>query len=104
MPESRRPPAIWSPEARADLAEIWTYYAQVAGRQTAENIVRKIAGTCEVISDHPFAGRTRDELRLGIRSLAVRPHVVFYRVVADVPEIVRVLDGRRDVDAIFADE
>jgi toxin ParE1/3/4 len=103
MPASR-PPAVWSPEARADLEEIWTYYAGVAGRQTADNIVRKIAGTCIVISDHPLAGRARDELRPGVRSLAVRPHVVFYRVVNGMPEIVRVLDGRRDIDAIFAED
>jgi plasmid stabilization system protein ParE len=31
------------------------------------------------------------------------PHVVFYRVVADEVEIVRVIDGRRDIDQIFAD-
>jgi len=57
MPENRRPPVIWSPEARADLEEIWTYYAQVAGRQTADNIARKIADACNVISDHPLCRR-----------------------------------------------
>jgi toxin ParE1/3/4 len=103
MPENRRPPASWSSEARVDLEEIWTYYAQVAGRQTADNIARKIADACNVISDHPLAGRARDELRPGIRSFAVRPHVIFYRLMADVPEIVRLLDGRRDIDAIFAE-
>jgi toxin ParE1/3/4 len=103
MPENRRPPLIWSPEARADLEEIRTYYAEVAGRQTADNIARKIADACGVIADYPLAGRARDELRPGIRSFAVRPHVIFYRVVADTPEIVRVLDGRRDIDAIFTE-
>jgi plasmid stabilization system protein ParE len=34
--------AIWSPEAILDLDEIWTYYERVAGRNTAEKIVRKI--------------------------------------------------------------
>jgi plasmid stabilization system protein ParE len=29
------------------------------------------------------------------------PHVVFYRVVDDIPEIVRVLDGRQDIDEKF---
>jgi toxin ParE1/3/4 len=56
-----------------------------------------------VIADHPLAGRSRDELRSGIRSVAVRPHIIFYRLVGGVPEIVRVLDGRRDLDEIFAD-
>jgi plasmid stabilization system protein ParE len=48
MPASKRP-VIWSPEARADLEEIWTYYAGVAGRQTADNVTRRIGAACGVI-------------------------------------------------------
>jgi len=29
--------------------------------------------------------------------------VVFYRVVNDAPEIIRVLDGRQDIEEIFAE-
>jgi toxin ParE1/3/4 len=101
MPAGKRP-LIWSPEARADLADIWTHYAGAAGLQTADKIVRDIHAACRPLEHFPLAGRTRDELRHGLRSLAVRPHVVFYRVVDGVPEIGRVLDGRRDLDEIFA--
>jgi len=31
------------------------------------------------------------------------PHVVFYRVVGEEAEIVRVIDGRRDIERVFAD-
>jgi toxin ParE1/3/4 len=55
------------------------------------------------IEDHPFAGRTREELRSGFRSLAATPHVVFYRVKNNLPEIIRILDSRRDIEEIFAD-
>ena len=103
MPENRRP-VIWSPEARSDLEEIWSYYAQVAGRATADNIARNIGRACIMLEEHPLAGRARDELRRGLRSITVRPHVVFYRITDNDPEIVRVLDGRRDIDRIFADE
>lgn len=94
--------AAWSPEARADLVEIWDYYAAVAGRQTEDNIARDIAAACALIEDYPQGGRSRNELGPGLRSVAVRPHVVFYRLRDNVPEIVRVLDGRRDLDEIFA--
>jgi len=57
-----------------------------------------------MLEEHPLAGRARDELRLGLRSITVPPHVVFYRITDNDPEIVRVLDGRRDIDRIFADE
>jgi toxin ParE1/3/4 len=99
----RRRPIDWSQDARADLSEIWNYYVKVAGRHTADQIVREIGDVCRLLEDHPFAGRARDEVRPGVRSIAARPHVVFYRVNNDVAEIVRVLDGRRDLDEIFAE-
>lgn len=95
---------IWSPESIGDLTDVWNYYAQVAGRRTADNIIREIGNTVRLLEDHPYGGRARDEVRGGLRSLAANPHVIFYRVTADeVAEVVRVLDGRRDIDAIFDD-
>jgi toxin ParE1/3/4 len=95
--------AIWSPEAIFDLEEIWTYYERVTGRNTAEKVVRKIDEVIAMIEQHPFSGRSRDELRPGFRSFAATPHVVFYRVANDVPEIIRILDSRRDIEEIFSD-
>jgi toxin ParE1/3/4 len=96
-------PVIWSPEARTDLSDIWSYYVQVAGRQTADNIIRHIGRACLLLGDHPFGGRARDDVRPGLRSVVARPHVVFYAE-DESAEIVRVLDGRRDLDEIFADD
>jgi toxin ParE1/3/4 len=98
-----RRPLIWSPDARADLTDIWNYYSHVAGPHTANNVVRRISEACSLLEDHPYAGRSRNEVRPGLRSVVATPHVVFYRVVADEVEIVRVIDGRRDIDQIFAD-
>jgi toxin ParE1/3/4 len=57
-----------------------------------------------MLKEHPRAGRARDEIRPGLRSVASRSYVVFYRIRSDTAEIVRVLDGRRDLDEIFADD
>ena len=76
MTESEGRPVIWSSDARSDLSEIWDYYFKVAGR-------------------------VREEVRPGLRSIAASPHVVFYRVRDEAAAIIRVLDGRRDLDDIF---
>jgi plasmid stabilization system protein ParE len=59
------------------MDEIWNYYEQGAGRTIAEKIIREIGDIVATIEDHPFAGRPRDELRRGFRSLAARPTSCF---------------------------
>jgi toxin ParE1/3/4 len=69
----------------------------------ADRILRQIAKAVAVMDDFLLAGRARDEIRVGLRSLAAVPQIVFYRLKDDRPEIVRVLDGRQDIEEIFAD-
>jgi toxin ParE1/3/4 len=77
---------------------------RIGGRQGHDRkIAREIGEVIATIEEHPFAGRARGELRQGFRSLSARPHVVFYRVVNDIAEIIRVLDGRQDIEEIFTD-
>jgi plasmid stabilization system protein ParE len=75
-----KPPIIWSPEALNDINHIWDYYAGTAGRATADKVLRQIAKVVATIDDFPLAGRTRDEIRTGLRSLATSPQVIFYRL------------------------
>ena len=97
-------PVIWSPEAESDLADIWSYYRDVAGAQAAEGkSLRAISKACLLLEEHALVGRARDEIRPGLRSVLVSPHVVFYRVSGETAQIVRILDGRRDIEDIFAD-
>jgi toxin ParE1/3/4 len=100
----RRRAIVWSPQARADLSDTWDYYAKVADRQRADRIVSEINDACRLIEEHPFGGRSRDEVRPGLRSIFARPYVIFYRVRDEVAEIVRILHGRRDLDEIFNDD
>jgi toxin ParE1/3/4 len=64
MAEAKRA-ALWSSEALDDRERIWDYYVRVAGRNTAEKILREIAEVIALLEEHPFAGRARNELRPG---------------------------------------
>jgi toxin ParE1/3/4 len=94
---------MWSSDALSDLESLWTYYLQAAGPDTAEKIVREIYEVTDVLAEHPQAGRMRNEIRHGLRSLATAPHVIFYRIKNDIPEIIRILDGRQDIEEIFSE-
>jgi len=98
-----KPSILWSPEALDDIDHLWDYYVHAAGRVTADKVLREIAKAVAVIDDFPLAGRARDEIRAGLRSLATAPQIVFYRLKDDRPEIVRVLNGRQDIEEIFSD-
>jgi len=54
MAEPRRV-ALWSPEALDDRERIWDYYVQIAGRHTAEKLLREIAEVIGLLEEHPFA-------------------------------------------------
>jgi|SRR4051812_48514618 toxin ParE1/3/4 len=101
---ARRCVALWSPEALCDLDDMWNHYARVAGPPTADKLLRDIGSVVTTLEEHPYAGRGRDEIRSGLHSFATSVHVVFYRIVDDRPEIVRVLDGRRDLEEIFSND
>jgi toxin ParE1/3/4 len=64
----------------------------------------EVARVVATIDDFPRAGRSRDEIRAGLRSLASSPQIVFYRLKDGRPEIVRVLDGRQDIEEIFSED
>ena len=92
-------PIVWSSAALADLAELWSHYATVAGRLTADKTVRDVGEACRAIAARPFAGRSRNDVRAGLRSIAAGAVVVFYRVGRhDGAEVLRVLDRRKDVE------
>jgi toxin ParE1/3/4 len=49
-------------------------------------------------------GRSREELAPGLRSVAEKSYVIFFRYRADAIEVVRVFHGHQDVDATYAEE
>jgi plasmid stabilization system protein ParE len=50
---AHRPSIIWSPEALDDIDRLWDYYAGIAGRSTADKIIRDIVKVATTIDDFP---------------------------------------------------
>lgn len=94
--------ALLAREAETDLDQIWLYIAQESGNtDIADRFVDRATALFLRIAAEPYLGRRRDELRAGMRSFPFGNHLVFYRVQEDTVLILRVLHGRRDIDALF---
>lgn len=94
------PVIVKRPLARSDLAEIWDYIAD-DNETRADAFVDLIDQKFQELARHPNMGRSRDELEEGLRSFPLARYVIFYRVIPGGVEIIRVLHGSRDLNAIF---
>lgn len=92
-----------SPRAKSDLIEIWDYIAEDSEAR-ADDFVAKIHEKFLALAEHPGIGRARDELEKDIRSFPVGRYIIFYRPFAEGIEVVRVLHGFRDLDALFDED
>ncbi len=69
----------------------------------ADDFIDLIDEKFQNLSRQPGLGRRREELVAGLRSFPVGRYVIFYLQVQDCLQIVRILHGARDLDAVFAD-
>ncbi len=58
----------------------------------------------DMLSTHPLAGRPRDDLFPGCRSIQVEQHIIyFHQPRADEIEVLRILDHRQDASPAVKD-
>jgi len=91
------------PLAEADILEIWDYIAD-DDPAAADRWVDQIDRQFRLLATQPKVGRARDKLVPGVRSFPFGRYVVFYMSIDDGIDVVRVLHGARDIDAIFHPE
>jgi toxin ParE1/3/4 len=89
-----------SPLAEEDFREIWRYIAQF-NQDAADKLLRRIDEKLQLYADNPRMGTSRENWAPGLRSFPVGNYVVFYRIVDDGIELVRVLHGMRDLKSMF---
>jgi len=95
------PHVLRTAQAATDLLEIWVYIAQESSMEVADRVLGTVDQKCQALAEQPGIGRRRDELAPGLRSLPVGSYVVFYRGRENGIEVIRVLHGARDIEALF---
>jgi toxin ParE1/3/4 len=86
--------------ANQDLLQIYSYLAE-RNQTAADNLIQEIDSQFRNLARFPFIGRERDSLAPGIRSIVVGTFLVLYLVERERIVVVRIIDGRMDVDEEF---
>ena len=85
-----------SPQARADAKAIWRYIAR-DNPAAATRMLHRFDEQVRKVADIPNAGRPRDDLAPGVRSIPLGSYLLFYRPIKGGIELVRILHGARDI-------
>ncbi len=98
---------IWSNQARADLLDIHLLIG-VDQPAAAERYLDRIEAKFELLRSQPRMGVRRSDIRPSMRMLVEAPYLLLYRTLPDTDEgpvdsveIIRVIDGRRNLHGIF---
>ena len=92
-----------TPTASRDIESIMDYLAEKVSVETAEHFLEKIDAKFKLLVKFPQIGRRRDELYPGLRSVSLEDYLIFYRLVPEGIEVMRVVGGYRDLEALFVE-
>jgi toxin ParE1/3/4 len=101
---------IRRPSANRDLVGIFRHYAREAGLRVADRFFAQAQATFTRLASMPGIGtpyEPDEPLYADLRYFPVarfRMYLVFYRPVPGGIEVLRVLHGARDIDALLAEE
>ncbi len=97
----------WTQQARRDLLDIYELIG-AEQPQAADRYLDRIEALAGHLAEHPRMGPARPDIAPELRMLVEKPYLILYRLEGDESEgpvdlvqIVRVIDGRRDLQALF---
>jgi len=88
------------PAALKDLEDIYDFIAD-DNLARAGQFIDLIEEKCSDLAKNPLIGRLRPELKKDLRSFPVQRYLIFYWVKKNTVEVVHVLHGARDFEALF---
>jgi toxin ParE1/3/4 len=93
---------VFTPEARADLLELYDYIAENGGPIRALRYVEQIEEECMSLQTIPQRGTQRDDLRPGLRVMGFkRRTLIAFQVSSDRVAVLRILYGGRSAEKTF---
>jgi toxin ParE1/3/4 len=88
--------------ASRDLNEIADYFAENS-LEAGDKFFRALNQKCQQLVRFPNSGKSYATIRPDLRGLSLQGYVIFYRLLDDGIEILRVVNGRRNFLSFFND-
>lgn len=83
--------------AEKDLEDIWLYSFEMRGVEQAGGYVQSLIARFEWLSTNQKSGRKRNDIKSGYYCFPEGEHVIFYKIVKDVVNIIGVPHHSQDV-------
>ena len=96
---------VFSPEAEAQLVQLYDYIAVKTSPAVAETYTSAIVERCERLGDMLLAGVERDDIRRGLRTTFFRRRVVIaYAVGAKAVTVLAIFRGGQDYESLLRED
>jgi toxin ParE1/3/4 len=86
--------------ASRDLNDIADYFTETS-LEAGDRFFRAFNRKCQQLVAFPNSGKSYATIRPDLRGLSLEGYVIFYRILDDGIEILRVVSGRRDFPTLF---
>jgi toxin ParE1/3/4 len=93
---------VISLSASRDLNAISDYFL-ARNIEAGERLLKEFNQKCQNLMQFPNMGKQYSSIREGLRGMPLDGYIIFYRVLGDGVEIMRVVNGRQDLEALFND-
>ncbi|MDX2241473.1 MAG: type II toxin-antitoxin system RelE/ParE family toxin [Leptolyngbyaceae cyanobacterium bins.302] len=88
--------------ASQDLDEISDHFL-AQSVDAGDRFVEAFNQKCTQLARYPYIGKSYAYLRPGLRGLLMMNYIIFYRVIDDDVEILRVVNGYRNLQDVFSE-
>lgn len=87
-------------EASRDLSAISDYFLEQSV-DAGDKFVEGFAKKCQHLAQFPYLGRSYSEFAPGLRGIPFMGYIIFYQVFEDRIEILRIINGYRNLNNVF---
>ncbi|KAM3098489.1 type II toxin-antitoxin system RelE/ParE family toxin [Phormidesmis sp. 146-35] len=88
--------------ASRDIEKILDFVAGTRSHAASDQFLRQLDQKLTNLTRFPQIGRKRDDLASGLRSVSLDRYLIFYRLIDNEIEILRVVSGYQDLEALFS--